>query len=217
VKKLSDTYHFDRELLKKFHGQESLWAVSESILAVAHTDFHGKDANPIGVTLMDLDQPQQPPTILRPENEGVFWLGEPLAKANVIVGVANPLEALSYRAIHGISPDTIDLKDTKAVPFIISLDGDLPTQNLFHRLRASKLPFWLATNTGQERGQIVRAFPQLAQDAAAPALAWWHYKPARYEMADEQRHCAWNDLLAEKIRERQQNLTQTDVRTDQIR
>jgi hypothetical protein len=193
-------FHLNEQFLCKRHKEEVLWATSTNTLAVARTDWDLKDKSTRGVTLLDLENLERPPQILVPDADGVFWLGHNLSAANVIVGVANPLEALSYRALFALDPTAGEFGlEKNASPLIICLDGDLPSPRLLNQIQATGKSFHLATNTDLNANQIGQKYPQLVNGATGRLVDWIVLHPVSRDIPDTNRNCAWNDILAEKI------------------
>lgn len=203
-KRLIENHNQNPKTLQSLNAQNLIWATSDTTLAVARTDLNGKDATHRGVTLLDISSPLLSPRILLPDQAGVFWVGNDLAKADTIVAVANPLEALSYREISLLDFKQQQPTEKNATPLIISLDATLPNDAIIEQIKKTKKKFRLATNTPLKNEQLAAKIPLLL-DSNGQFFDWFEIEPARADLAVKDRPLGWTKLLAEKIRESQIN------------
>ena len=127
-------------------------------------------------------------------------MGNELAKADTIVAVANPLEALSYREIFLLDDNRRDKADKITPPLIISLDTALPTPAFIEQIQKTKKRFRLATNTPLRRDRNPELIPLLL-DSNGEFFDWFEIEQIGEDLPVKDRPLAWTRLLAEKVAE----------------
>ena len=216
--KLVAKHQFDSKMLQNFWEREMLWAVSDSVLAVARPDLEDESKKPAlrGVTLLDIDSPALVPRVLAPDQGGVFWVGNSLSKTDTIVGVANPLEALAYREIFLMDRQQKSLSDPAQplppAPMIVSLDAEFPTIAMFERIKQARKKsekFDLATNTTLRNNELAEKAP-LLYGANGQLLDWVTINilgdyAVDNSLTDQPPQLAWTRLMAEKIQARERD------------
>ena len=197
---LVENHHLDRNLLEKWQKQGLLWAKSDTVLAVARTDFHTNDPTPRGVTLLNLASPPRPPRVLVPHQGGVFWVGSGLAQADTLVAVANPLEALSYRQVFLLDNQDKDPTERTPPPLIMSIDAMFPSPMLIDQIKRTHKKFKLATNTPLRQGKLAEKLPFLL-DADGQYFPWFSIEHSGTDWPTKESPLAWTQLLAERMRQ----------------
>ncbi|HEX5399969.1 MAG TPA: SAVED domain-containing protein [Verrucomicrobiae bacterium] len=201
--RLWDEQNISLALLRSLNKLDVLWAVDDRTLGVKRTGLNSMDTTTLGVTVMDLKAPELKPHLWLPQYGGQFWLGDAFDKADTVIAVANPLEALSYRCFYQMGSSDRNIvtgRELPSSPLIISVDAPLPPPGLIEQIAAhnnrspKKKRFLLSTNTLLAPELIAKLLPaSLSQNGEF--ADWFVIDPTKPDLLDEQRSKAWNTLL----------------------
>jgi len=196
--RLVNNYHADEKYLSMLNEKGHVWATANSLLAFNRTDWGATNQERLGVTLLDLSQSELTPRILIPEQGGAFCVGRLWDKTNNVVAVANPLEALSYRSIFKMGNPA-----GTSLPMILSLDADLPTPELFEKIRKAKKNLTIATNRYFHIDDISQKFPQLIKPDGECVDWFGGFEYAKEKTLTKNPSRAWTLRLADAIIQQQ--------------
>jgi len=188
----------DPTVIDRLYRKELLWAVSDTTLAVTRSELDVGKTQPLGVTLLDITAPILAPRVLVPRSGGFFWVGDDINKADRIIAVRNPIEALSYRQLFSLEQQqaaSIQPRLKLHPPQIVSVDAELPPPLLIRQVATAGKQLVLATHTPLRREKLAQALPQLAPGGLF--VDWFHPDDAERGLKPMERSCAWNKKLIE--------------------